>query len=42
MTLSGGEPLYACEFSMELLKKARENGINTAVETCGFATGGAY
>ena len=37
MTLSGGEPLYACEFSMELLKKARENGINTAVETCGFA-----
>ena len=36
MTLSGGEPLFQYDFSMELLKKAKENGIKTAVETCGY------
>lgn len=38
ITLSGGEPLFQFEFSMDILKKARENGLNTAIETCGFAT----
>ena len=35
MTLSGGEPLCQRAFSMELLKKAKEEGLHTAVETCG-------
>ena len=35
MTLSGGEPLYQFEFALELLKLAKEKGINTAIETCG-------
>ena len=36
MTLSGGEPLFQSEFSTELLRAAKERGINTAIETCGF------
>ena len=39
MTLSGGEPLMQYEFSLELLKKAKENGIHTAVETSGYYIG---
>ena len=35
LTLSGGEPL-AQEASVELLKKAKEEHINTAIESCGF------
>lgn len=38
ITLSGGEPLYQFEFSFELLKKSKEKGLNTAVETCGFTS----
>lgn len=37
VTLSGGEPLAQYDFSLELLKKAKENGVHTAVETCGYA-----
>lgn len=37
LTLSGGEPLMQGEFSVELLRLAREAGISTCVETCGFA-----
>lgn len=37
MTVTGGEPLLQAEFTAELLKKAKQNGIHTAVETCGFA-----
>ena len=36
LTLSGGEPLAQFDFALELLKKAKENGISTAVETSGF------
>ena len=36
MTLSGGEPLAQYDFSLGLLKKAKENGIYTAVESCGY------
>lgn len=35
VTLSGGEPLVQIEFAAELLKECREQGIHTAVETCG-------
>jgi len=37
ITLSGGEPLLQPEFSYEILKAAKENGIHTCVETCGYA-----
>jgi pyruvate formate lyase activating enzyme len=38
MTLSGGEPLSQLPFSMELLNRCRENGVNTCVETSGFVS----
>lgn len=37
MTLSGGEPTLQPEFSLELLKAAKELQINTALDTCGYA-----
>lgn len=36
MTLSGGECLMQPEFAFELIEKAKENGIGTYIETCGF------
>lgn len=36
MTLSGGEPLFQRDFALELLKNAKEAGLHTAVETCGY------
>ncbi|UCC67867.1 MAG: glycyl-radical enzyme activating protein [Armatimonadota bacterium] len=36
MTLSGGEPLWQAEGARALLELARREGIDTAVETCGF------
>ncbi len=38
MTVSGGEPLAQPEFTVALLKSAKEKGLHTAVETCGFAS----
>lgn len=38
ITLSGGEPLYQYAFSLEILRKAKENGLNTAIETCGLTS----
>lgn len=37
MTLSGGESLWQPDFTEALLKAAHANGINTAIETTGFA-----
>jgi pyruvate formate lyase activating enzyme len=37
ITLSGGEPLLNWKFSVDLLKKCKDNGINTAMETSGYA-----
>jgi pyruvate formate lyase activating enzyme len=37
LTISGGEPLYQFEFTRELLKRAHEENIDTAIETCGYA-----
>lgn len=37
MTLSGGEPLMQPEFARTLLLLAKEQGIHTCVETCGYA-----
>lgn len=36
LTLSGGEPLLHGENAIRLLMRAKENGIHTAIETCGY------
>ncbi len=36
VTLSGGECLMQADFCTEILKGLKENGIHTAVDTCGF------
>jgi pyruvate formate lyase activating enzyme len=36
VTVSGGECLWQGDFTLELLKKCKENGINTAVDTTGY------
>lgn len=36
LTVSGGEPSYQPDFTLELLRLAKDNGISTAVETCGI------
>ena len=38
VTLSGGECLMQVDFCVELLKRLKENGVNTAVDTCGFVS----
>jgi len=38
VTLSGGECLMQADFCAELLKRLKEEGINTAVDTCGFVS----
>ncbi len=37
VTFSGGEPFHQAPFLLEMLKRCREAGIHTAVETCGWA-----
>lgn len=37
MTVSGGEPMFQFEFTYELLKTAKKEGLHTCMETCGFA-----
>lgn len=36
MTVSGGEPFFQSEFTLALLRSAKESGLHTAVETSGF------
>jgi glycyl-radical enzyme activating protein len=36
ITLSGGEPFRQFEFTLELLKRSKEAGLNTCVETSGY------
>ena len=38
VTLSGGECLCQADFCEVLLKRLKENGIYTAVDTCGFVS----
>lgn len=42
VTLSGGEALTQADFCAELLKALKENGIRTAVDTCGFVSREAF
>lgn len=37
LTLSGGEPLYQSAFATAVLKKSQEKGINTVLDTSGYA-----
>ncbi len=37
LTVSGGEPLMQPKFLLALLKAAKEKGIHTCIETCGYA-----
>lgn len=37
LTVSGGEPLSQPEFTVALLTAARDQGLDTAIETCGHA-----
>ena len=38
VTLSGGECLMQADFCSELLKSLKENGVHTAIDTCGFVS----
>ena len=38
ITVTGGEPSYQPDFTLELLTLAKESGISLAVETCGIGT----
>jgi pyruvate formate lyase activating enzyme len=42
VTFSGGEPLAQCDFLAALLEAARDRGLHTAVDTCGFAPAGRF
>ena len=36
VTVTGGEPFAQWKFTRELLKRCKDDGINTCVETCGY------
>jgi pyruvate formate lyase activating enzyme len=38
VTLSGGEPGLNARFSSEILRRSKEEGLHTAVETCGYCS----
>ena len=38
VTISGGEPLMQADFTAELLKLLKENGVHTAIDTCLYAS----
>lgn len=37
ITISGGEPLTHPEFVLKILKRVKKTGINTCLDTCGYA-----
>ena len=42
ITVSGGEPTLQAGFVAEFMKRMKENGIHTALDTCGLAPAAAY
>jgi len=42
LTISGGEPLYQFPFAFELLKRAHDSYVHTAIETCGHISWEKY
>ena len=42
ITVSGGEPTMQPEFVLQFLKMCKENGISTALDTCGYTSKEIY
>lgn len=42
ITVTGGEPSYQAEFTLEILRLSKESGISLAIETCGMGTRDFY
>jgi len=42
ITVSGGEPTLQSKFIEDFIKKCKENNINTALDTCGYASKEVY
>ncbi|MHA1913499.1 MAG: glycyl-radical enzyme activating protein [Promethearchaeota archaeon] len=42
LTVSGGEPTVQSDFILQFLKKCKDNGISTALDTCGYAPSKIY
>lgn len=42
VTFSGGDPLMQPKFLLELLKKCKENGIHTTIDTAGYGHSDSY
>jgi pyruvate formate lyase activating enzyme len=42
ITVSGGEPTQQPDFIIDFLKKCKENGISTAIDTCGYSSKKIY
>ncbi|MHA2179987.1 MAG: glycyl-radical enzyme activating protein [Promethearchaeota archaeon] len=42
VTVSGGEPTIQSDFILKFLKMCKEDGINTALDTCGYAQEHVY
>ncbi len=42
LTITGGEPMLQAEFTLELLKAAKAEGLHTCLDTCGWTTQRAY
>ena len=42
LTITGGEPSYQAEFTLELISLTAESGISVTIETCGIGTRDFY
>jgi pyruvate formate lyase activating enzyme len=42
VTFSGGEPMLQFDFLLEVLKRCKENGFHTAIDTSGYASADYY
>jgi pyruvate formate lyase activating enzyme len=42
ITVSGGEPTLQSDFILNFLRKCKDNGISTALDTCGYASKNIY
>lgn len=42
LTVTGGEPSYQANFTLELLRLAKDTGISLAIETCGIGSRDFY
>jgi pyruvate formate lyase activating enzyme len=38
VTIGGGEPTFQASFTLQILRKCKENYIHTALDTCGYTT----